>query len=291
MSNFRLTLAALVGILSLVTLAPSAHLGALPKSPPAGLCRSVMPSLEYQRGSLTVATDNPVSSPWFINNDPANGRGYESSLVYALAKVLDVARHAVTWVDEPFAASYGPGHKAFDFDVDEILYNPARARAVTFSRGYYQVRQSIVALKTSLIVSQHSPSELRNYEYGVQAGSPGLTLIRLNIKPRQPARVFATLGQEVAALESGRIDAMIIDTPTGQYLTSSQIMNSHNQLISTQVGQFPVGDEYYGLVLQKNNVLVGCLNNALKTLTVNGTLAALAKRWLGVYSRVPVLAP
>ena len=291
MRNFRLTLAALVAALSFVTVAPADHLGAVPTNPPLGVCRAVLPSLEYRHGVLTVATDNPVTSPWFINNDPTNGRGYESSMVYALAKVLGVARHDVTWVNEPFVASYAPGRKAFDFDIDEVLFSDARARAVSFSRSYYRVDQSIVALKTSLIVSQHSPSELRSYRYGVLAGSPGLVVVTTMIKPHLRARVYATLGQEVAALTSGSIDAIIIDTPTGRYMTSSQITNAQSQLISTQVGQFPGGDEYYGLVLQKQNALVGCLNNALKTLTVNGTLAALATRWLGVYSRVPTLTP
>ena len=31
----------------------------------------------YSEGVLTVATDNPAFPPWFIDNDPSNGKGYE----------------------------------------------------------------------------------------------------------------------------------------------------------------------------------------------------------------------
>src|SRR3954453_20596031 len=39
-------------------------------------------------GSLTIGTDSPAYEPWFSNNDPTNGKGYESAVAYAVADKL-----------------------------------------------------------------------------------------------------------------------------------------------------------------------------------------------------------
>src|SRR5947199_2676367 len=70
----------------------------------------------YQKGVLTVATDKPAYPPWFENNNPANGKGYESAVAYAVAARLGFKRSQVDWAYEPFNNSYAPGPKKFDFD-------------------------------------------------------------------------------------------------------------------------------------------------------------------------------
>ena len=276
-------------VLTALTLTPGVAANAA--SPSLASCKTTIASHEYTKGKLTVATDNPVYTPWFVNNKPSNGKGYESAVVYAIAKILGVAASKVHWVTEPFNTSYTPGAKSFDFDINEISYTPDRAKAVTFSASYYDVQQSIVALKTNAIVKKHSPSQLKNYLYGDQIGTTGLAYINSYLKPTKPARVYSTLDQAVAALQSGQIDAIVIDTPTGQYMASSQIVDSKKKLIATQVGQFPSVGEHYGLLFSKNNALVGCINTAISTLNANGTVAALSKKWLGIYTSVAVIKP
>jgi len=34
-------------------------------------------------GTLTIATDSPAFDPWFSNNDPSNGKGFESAVATA----------------------------------------------------------------------------------------------------------------------------------------------------------------------------------------------------------------
>ena len=46
----------------------------------------------YQHGVLTVATDKPVYPPWFDNNNPSDGKGYESAVAYAIAHQLGFGR-------------------------------------------------------------------------------------------------------------------------------------------------------------------------------------------------------
>jgi polar amino acid transport system substrate-binding protein len=288
MRHLRLASAAIVGATIFSTLVPFTNVAHAAMTPSA--CANLT-SNEFSKGKLTVATDNPVYSPWFINNKPSSGKGYESAVVYALAKVMGVASKNVRWVTENFDASYTPGSKSFDFDINEISYSADRAKAVTFSKSYYDVQQSIIALKTNAIVKKHSAADLKNYLYGDQIGTTGLTYINTQIKPTKTPRVYSTLNDAVAALQSGQIDALVIDTPTGEYMASAQIMNSKKKLTATQVGQFPSVGEHYGLLFQKGSKLTGCVNAAIDTLRTNGTLSSLAKKWLGLYTSVPVLKP
>ncbi len=291
MRNLRIALAGLVGVSTIGVATLSSGLAANASSYSLATCKTTIAAQEYAKGKLTVATDNPVYSPWFVNNKPTNGKGYESALVYAIAKTLGVSTSNVNWVTEPFDSSYTPGTKKFDFDINEISYTAARAMVVTFSNSYYDVQQSIVALKTNRIVKHHTRADLKTYQYGDQIGTTGLSFINSFIKPTKAARVYSTLDQAVAQLQNGRIDALVIDTPTGQYMASAQITDKNKKLIATQVGQFPSVGEHYGLLFQKNSPLAGCVNVALAALKTDGTLTKLQNKWLNIYTSVPVIKP
>ena len=239
----------------------------------------------YTKGVLTVATDNPVYTPWFVSNKPSNGKGYESAVAYAIAHQLGFKPAQVVWVTEPFSSSYAPGPKKFDFDINEVSYTAQRAQAVTFSNSYYDVQQAIVALKGSKIVTQHSSADLKKYLYGDQVGTTGLTYITNDIQPTQQPRVFDTLAEAAAALQAHRIDALVTDTPTAQYMASAQLKGA------TLVAQFPTVGEHYGLLFHLGNPLVNCVNHAIAALKSNGTLAALQKKYLQIYLTFPTIQP
>jgi polar amino acid transport system substrate-binding protein len=239
----------------------------------------------FAKGTLTVATDKPAYPPWFDNNQPSNGQGYESAVAYAVAGQLGFSKSGVTWAYEPFNDSYAPGPKKFDFDINEISYSAARAQVVTFSDSYYDVQQSLVALKGSPIVSQHTAAELKNYVYGDQVGTTSLAFINSQIQPTKTPKVFESLNDVKQALQDKQIAALVTDTPTAQYISSSEISGS------VMVAQFPSTGEHYGLLFAKGNPLVSCVNKALATLRANGTLAKLQAKYLQIYTSVPTIKP
>ena len=239
----------------------------------------------YSKGVLTVGTDKPAYPPWFSGNDPSNGKGYESAVAYAVAAQMGFKKSQVNWIYEPFNNSYAPGPKKFDFDINEISVTPQRATAVSFSTSYYNVQQSLVALKGTTIVTKHSPADLKNYVFGDQVGTTSLAFINSQIQPVHPPRVFQTLNDVKQALQTHQIAALVADTPTAQYISSSEISGS------VMVGQFPSSGEHFGLLFSKGNPLVTCADKALATLNRNGTLAALEKKYLQVYLTVPTIKP
>ena len=245
---------------------------------------AIQPDL-YQKGQLTVATDKPVYPPWFESNNPANGKGYESAVAYAIAKQLGFKPSQVKWAYEPFNASYAPGPKKFDFDINEISYTAQRATAVTFSNSYYDVQQALVVLKNGAITTKHSPDDLKTYVYGDQVGTTSLAFITSQIQPNAQPKVFQTLNDVKQALQTHQIDAFVTDTPTAQYISSSEIPGTE------MVAQFPSTGEHYGLLFAKGNPLVTCVNKAIATLKSNGTLQHLQKQYLQIYLTVPTIQP
>ena len=114
--------------------------------PVAGVVPQTVQHETYSRGVLTVATDDPVYEPWFVNNTPSNGKGYESAVAYDVGSLLGFGHAHVKWVTEAFDSSYAPGPKRFDFDINEVSVTPDRSKVVSFSISYYATTQSIVAL-------------------------------------------------------------------------------------------------------------------------------------------------
>jgi polar amino acid transport system substrate-binding protein len=253
---------------------------------PASICSQAgIGKLLYQPGVLTVATDKPAYPPWFIGNKPSNGKGYESAVAYAVAKQLGFDSSHVNWVYEPFNNSYAPGPKKFDFDINEISATPQRAKAVWFSASYYDVQQALVALAGTPIVTQHQPFQLKRYVYGDQVGTTSLAFINTVIQPKKQPKVYNTLNDVKQALKTHQIAALVTDTPTAAFISSSEISGS------VVVGQFPSTGEHYGLLFSKGNPLVTCVNQALDTLSSNGTLKKLQKKYLHSYLSIPALKP
>jgi polar amino acid transport system substrate-binding protein len=259
--------------------------GASPSATTASCTYAGIQSELFQKGVLTVATDKPVYSPWFEGNNPSNGKGYESAVAYAVAKQLGFKASQVHWAYEPFNDSYAPGPKKFDFDINEISYTAARAQAVSFSDSYYDVQQALVALKGSAITKKHTPADLKNYVYGDQIGTTSLQFITSQIQPSKQPKVYQTLNVVKDVLTNHQIDAFVMDTPTAQYIAGYQVPGA------VMVAQFPATGEHYGLLFDKGNPLVSCVNKALSTLRSNGTLAQLQKKYLQVYLTVPTIQP
>jgi polar amino acid transport system substrate-binding protein len=246
-------------------------------------------------GQLSIGTDNPAFPPWFAGgetkgrpwkiNDPAKGQGFESAVAYAVAKRLGFAKTEVRWVYTPFNKAIAPGRKAFDFDINQISYTPERAKVLGFSASYYNVNQSIVGLKGKPIASVRSVNGLRKYKLGAQLGTTSYQYIVRNIKPSRSVAVYDTNDAAVQALKNGQIDGLVVDLPTAFYVTAVQVP------AGKIVGQFPSppGGEHFGMVFQKANPLVACVNKAIASLKRSGQLQKIQLRFLSKVTGAPVL--
>ncbi|MGY4975736.1 ABC transporter substrate-binding protein [Streptomyces sp. 900105755] len=237
-------------------------------------------------GKLTIATDEPAYEPWFKDDKPANGEGFESAVAYAVAKQLGYDRSAVVWQSVPFNKAFAPGVKTFDFDINQVSISAERKKAVDFSSGYYDVRQAVVALKGSKAAKATGIADLKSLKLGAQVGTTSLNYISDVVKPSQEAAAFSKNDQAISALKNGQVDAIVVDLPTAFYVTAAQVTNAKI------VGQFENQSgtpEQFGLVLDKGSDLTSCVTSAVDALRKDGTLAKLEKQWLSDAVDAPVL--
>ena len=238
----------------------------------------------YTSGKLTVATDKPAYPPYFVDDTPSNGKGFESAVAYAIAKQLGFQPTEVKWVVEPFNASYAPGPKKFDFDVNQISISPARAKRVDFSKPYYTAPQAVVALNKSGAANAKSLADLKSAKFGVQLGTSSLDAVTSTIKPSTQPQVFNDSNDVVRALKTGRVDAVVVDLPTAFYLTAAQVEDSKI------VGQFDApGGDTWGALLQKDSKLTPCVSAAVDKLDASGQLKQLEAKWMGAAAGAPEL--
>jgi len=236
-------------------------------------------------GTLTIGADNPAFPPWFGGaektkpwkvSDPYSGKGYESAVAYAVAKELGFTKAQVKWTVVPFANSFRPGKKSFDFYLTQVSYTPERDRAVDFSASYYFVNQAVVARKSTPIAKAKSISALKRYKLGAQVGTTSYTYITRYIKPSSDPLVYDTNDAAVQALKNGQLDGIVVDLPTAFFVTAVQLDDGKI------VGKLPTKGtkERFGMVFQTGNTLRRCVDRAIARLTRNGTLKKLQTTYL-----------
>jgi len=236
-------------------------------------------------GVFTVATDDPAYEPWFSDNKPSNGKGYESAVAYAVAKRLGFAPSEVKWVTASFNSVVTPGRKSFDVDINQVSISEERRKAVDFSSGYYDVAQAVVSYQGSKIASATSLAQLKDAKLGAQVGTTSYMTIVNTIKPTSKPAVYDTNDLAVQALKNKQIDGIVVDLPTGFYMSAAQL--DHGVI----VGQLPPGNspEQFGMVLAKGSPLTPCVSKAVDALRQDGTLSALQQQWLTTAGGAPVL--
>src|SRR5829696_3928792 len=232
----------------------------------------------YEKGALTVATDKPAYPPWF-KGDPKNYSGYEGDVASEIAERMDLP---IKWTVEPFNKSYAPGAKDFDFDINEITITPEREKVVDFSDGYFDNAQGMLVMKDNPASDAKSISDLKDLTIGAQVGTTALDFVNETVKPTEDPKVYDTTNDAKSALESGQIDVFVTDLVSTVFMRDFQVDGS------TVIGKYP-RNEQFGILLEKGNPLVGCVNEALSSMKEDGTLEELQKKHLQQYLGVPTI--
>jgi polar amino acid transport system substrate-binding protein len=206
-------------------------------------------------------------------------------VAFAVGKQLGYPASKVKWVVAAFNSVIAPTPKKFDFDINQVSITPERAKVVDFSSGYYDVAQSVVVLKNSKYAHVTTIAGLKGAKLAAQKGTTSLDAINNVIKPGLTPAEFPTNDLAVQALKNHQVDGLVVDLPTGFYVTSAQVQDAKI------VGQLPVTGqpEQFGLVLAKGSPLTSCVTKAVTALRDNGTLAQLQHKWLASAGNAPEL--
>jgi polar amino acid transport system substrate-binding protein len=236
-------------------------------------------------GKLTIATGEPAYSPWVEDDDPASGNGFEAAVAYAVADRMGFAADDVVWVRTTFDEAIAPGPKDFDLNLQQFSVTDERRQAVDFSSPYYVTTQVVITVEDSPAASATTVDELKPLVVGAATGTTSLTALEQIIAPDDGAQVFSSNDDAKLALQNGTVDAIVVDLPTGFYLTAAELDGGRI------VGQLPgsEGGDELGVVLPKESPLTADVTTAVDALREDGTLDALAEEWLGGQGAAPVL--
>ena len=227
-------------------------------------------------GTLTIATDEPVYEPWFVDDKPENGKGFECAVAYAVAEKLGYAGRQGDLDPGPLRRRDLAGAEEVRLRHQRVLDHrrPQEGRRLLLrllrrdpGRGHRQGLQDRRRDHDRRAEGRQARRPERHHVYDA---------IDSVIKPTQPPAVFNTNDVAVQALKNDQIDGLVVDLPTAFYMTGAQINDG------VVVGQFdsPGTPEQFGLLLEKGSPLTAACPQAVDALRADGTLDALETQWL-----------
>lgn len=235
-------------------------------------------------GKLTIATGEPNYEPWFVDDDPANGKGFEAAVAAEVADELGYPADDIVWVRTTFDGAIAPGPKDWDLNIQQFSITDERKNAVDFSSPYYTTAQAVVAVGSSLAASSTTIDELKEAKVGVASSTTSYTVAKEQLGDANLS-VFNSVDDVVLALKSGQIDAMITDLPGAFYVVGAQLDDG---VVTGQFADADGGDDF-GIVLPKGSELTEDVTAAVDALREDGTLDELQQEWLSDAVDVPVL--
>lgn len=238
-------------------------------------------------GTLTIGTAEPAYAPWVQDDKPESGKGFEAAVAYAVADKLGFAKEHVSWVRTTFDQAIAPGPKTFDINLQQFSITDERKKAVDFSSPYYETTQAIVTTDASPAAKATSLADLKSLAIGAQTGTTSFAAAEKQIAPSGGVQAFNSNDDAKLALENKQVDAIVVDLPTAFYLRDAELTGGRI------VGQLPKVDgqqgDRFGLVLAKGSPLTAKVTAAVDALRADGTLDALAQKWLAADGNAPVL--
>lgn len=229
-------------------------------------------------GVLTVGSD--TAFPPFESMNGSTAEGFDVDLANAIAKQLGLT---VNFTSQKFDTLI-PQLKAggtFDVIMSGMTITPERQKEITFSTPYIDSNQSIAVVKGKFPKVDGNDAAAINKEFtgkiiGVQSGTTGEAWAKENIKGAKQIIPFDDTLSAFAALNAGKVDAVVNDLPVSAYLVKTSYKT--DELIS----EIPTGEQY-GIGMNTNNTaLITGVNDALAKIKANGEYNTIYEKWFGM---------
>ncbi|WP_250443940.1 ABC transporter substrate-binding protein [Actinotalea sp. C106] len=237
---------------------------------------------ECEPGSLPTLTDEVLTVgagepylPWYTD-EYESGEGFESALIYAVAAELGYQAEDVQWETVTFEQIISPAVKPFDVAAYQTSITDERRAAVDFSSPYLTTRQGVIVMQDGPYADASTIADLEGARIGVTAAQTSLTLSEAAFGEDADISPYSAAGDGMQALQSGTIDAMVMDVDQGVAASTEYFPDS--MVIGTLPDEGVV--EQYGLVLDVDSELTTCVSQAVDSLEEDGTLGELRTTWL-----------
>lgn len=167
-----------------------------------------------------------------------------------------------------------PGLQTRNIDVAlaGITIRDDRKKVIDFSDPYYESGLAILVNNDNTNIK--TAKDLEGKTVAVKIGTATVDYLKANV-PNAKLKLFPNIDNAFLELATGRVDAVVHDTPNVQYFAKTG-----GQGRVKVVGSLKSGD-FYGIGFPKDSELVPAVNSALKVLRENGQYDALYTKWFG----------
>ncbi|HBP28875.1 MAG: glutamine ABC transporter substrate-binding protein GlnH [Advenella sp.] len=224
---------------------------------------------QAQDKELVVATDTAFV-PFEFKQD-GKYVGFDVELWDALAKDMGV-KYRLQPMD---FNGIIPGLQTKNIDVAlaGITIKDERKKVIDFSDPYYE---SGLAILTSVKNKDtiKTAKDLADKEVAAKTGTATVDFLKKEV-PNAKVKLFPNIDNAFLDLATGRVDAVVHDTPNVQYYANT---GGKDKVIVT--GSVQSGD-FYGIAFPKGSDLVEKVNASLKKLKENGEYDKIYTKWFG----------
>ncbi|MDD3410151.1 MAG: basic amino acid ABC transporter substrate-binding protein [Eubacteriales bacterium] len=218
-------------------------------------------------GTIVMAT-NAEFPPFEYKDDANNVIGFDADIAAEIAKDLGKELKIEDMAFDSVVTSVMQG-KA-DLGIAGMTITEERLANVDFSDPYFVATQACVVKAGGSVTDEAS---LNGKKIGVQNGTTGAEVAE-NYTDFSNVSFFAKAIDAMVELQSGRVDAVIIDLPVA--------VNMMNSLADDSLQMIDVAfdAENYGIAIAKNQPeLLASINATLARLKEDGTIDALYAKY------------
>lgn len=218
-------------------------------------------------GTLRVAVSPDVTPICFVLN--GEYAGIDIELIERLAYLLDMKVEYINMQFDALLPALESG-KA-DVALSDIVDTPERRESVDFTGAYFDNPQVIAAYRSS--GTEYSRlAQMEGQTIGVLAGSAFDQKIDGLVDDVNYA-YYNSVSDEITALKGGKVAAVALDEPMARLAVAK---NAGIAIMAEQIVE-----DHYGLVLPKDSELTEQIDEILIRFRTDGTMEALAEKWLG----------
>lgn len=167
-----------------------------------------------------------------------------------------------------------PGLQTHNIDaaLAGITIRDDRKKVIDFSDPYYESGLAILVASNNNTIK--TAKDLDGKTVAVKIGTATVDYLKKNV-PGAKLKLFPNIDNAFLELATGRVDAVVHDTPNVQYYAKT---GGHGKV--KVVGALKSGD-YYGIGFPKGSDLVPVVNKALKAVEASGEYDTLYEKWFG----------
>jgi polar amino acid transport system substrate-binding protein len=216
-----------------------------------------------------VATSSvPTAGFWEGTATKPTG-GFEYELARRLAERFELDRVRIEVVH--FHRIVAGDLDGADLALAVITPTEEREEALDFSSPYLDAPPTVVVRSGTDVPDLASAQELR---WGAVRATTFVDTISERIAPEEPVRIYDRQEQMLAALEAGKIEAVLFDLPLAVAIADE----SGGRFEA--VAQLPNPEEI-AAALPKGSENTEAVDSALRSLVADGTIHDLLQEWVG----------